>query len=408
MPYLFKRGESFKRASTALNQHYRKVERGEGENLYLVCGEDDFLVRQVTKRLMRALLKQQTDDTMPFTVLEGEGATDTAVADALRSIGFGALFGNVHLVVIRDPAFLQHPPFSGNASNGKCEEVSQFESAVLQVLARGLPHQVVALFSICAPLPDSHPLLQLIVEHGVVIFLNRVRVRELPTFIRLTAKRLGVRIHQVAIDELLERVGDNLWQLNAELEKLANYVGERKEIELDDVRTLVPSLTGDVFQLIDFIAQGDVAHARMLLHALLQRREPLPRILYMLARQYRLLLQARWLLEQRVISSQLLRRRTHEIPDYLHERITDDVRMRLPENARLNLLTQNPYAIRIAVEQAQALPIATIIEALSIIRDADVALKTTGARDEELADWLVIQLCQLTRNSTKSIPKIHA
>lgn len=396
MSWFVKPGMPFKQVSELLNRHYREIEGGGGKKFYLVCGEESFLVHRVARRLALAFTSEETSAER-ITVLEGDEATGAAVLRALLERRFDAMFGKRHVIIARNPVFVETAIANGaTRKKAKPEQLEEL-SRVLTAVQSGLSDYAVLILAIDAPMSETHPAVQAAFEHGIAIFLSKLKQRELSFFIESVCKRLGMRIHHDAIGELLLRVGDDLWQINSELEKLACYVGERREITIEDVREICPSLVGDVFKLAGFLVNGDVGRARSLMASLLSSREPLVRIMYMLARQYRLLLQARWLIDAGVVTKAQLALWSQDLQEHLHSKLTEAIRSRFPKGERLSLLSQHPYAIKVLLEQAASYTMDDIANALMILRDADVALKTSGMREEEIADWLVMRLCRLSR-----------
>ncbi len=397
MSWFVKPGMPFKQVSELLNRHYKEIEGGGGEKFYLVCGEESFLVHRIARRLASAFTSEELSPER-VTVLEGDEATGAAVSKALLGGRFDALFGERHVVIVRNPIFIEASVADGATRRKIRLWQSEELSRVLSVIQSGLPDCTVLILAIDAPMDESHPAVQAAFKCGVAIFLGKLKQRELSFFVESICKRLGVRIQRDAIGELLLRAGDDLWQINSELEKLACYVGERREITVEDVREVSPSLTGDVFKLIGFLMSGDLVGARSLMARLLASREPLVRIIHVLARQYRLLLQARWLIDIGAVTRAQLALLSQDLQEHLHSKLTEVIRSRLPKGERLSLLSQHPYAIKVLLEQASSHTMSHIVNSIMVLRDADVALKTSGMKEEEVADWLVIRLCHLSHS----------
>jgi len=103
--------------------------------------------------------------------------------------------------------------------------------------------------------------------------------------------RHGSQISPSAVDELAAFVGPNLRLLEQEIEKLATFAGGRT-ITAQDVALLVSyAREAHIFALVDALGLGDGPTALRLLHRLLAAGEPPALILYMVARQFRLILQ---------------------------------------------------------------------------------------------------------------------
>jgi DNA polymerase-3 subunit delta len=89
---------------------------------------------------------------------------------------------------------------------------------------------------------------------------------------------LGKRLTPGAVRLLKDRIGDAMRQLASELEKLAIYVGDRKQIDERDVELLVaPLREEEFFELGNALGDGDAARTLKLLEDELARgKHPLP------------------------------------------------------------------------------------------------------------------------------------
>jgi len=106
-----------------------------------------------------------------------------------------------------------------------------------------------------------------------------------------------------AVKMLAGLVGDNLWVLASEIEKLALYASGRR-IEEEDVMTVVSSAReASVFTMVDALIEGRASTAARLLHQLLEEGAAAPYLLVMITRQLRLLLQAKELSLKRTPAS---------------------------------------------------------------------------------------------------------
>ena len=157
------------------------------------------------------------------------------------------------------------------------------------------------IFDESKTLSKSHPLLKeargadLQVQHFTV-----PDARSLPGWIVQRTRTYGGDIDGRAAATLARNIGGNLRLLDQEIQKLLLYVGDQGRITLDDVRVMVPYVqSADViFQLVDAVGQRDGRRAASYLHRLLEVGEHPLGIFGMVVRQFRLLIQIRWLIDQ--------------------------------------------------------------------------------------------------------------
>jgi DNA polymerase-3 subunit delta len=99
-------------------------------------------------------------------------------------------------------------------------------------------------------------------------------------------------INLPALDLLISYVGNNLWQMNQEINKLINFCD--KDISEDDVKlTVQAKVDENIFNLIDALGEKDKALALKLIEEKIDNGVNHQYILTMVTRQYRLLIKAK-------------------------------------------------------------------------------------------------------------------
>jgi len=123
---------------------------------------------------------------------------------------------------------------------------------------------------------------------------------EMPRWIESEAKKQGGRIDPDAAARLSEMVGQDTRIAAQELTKLLTYVNFERPIRLLEVEKVsLVSAQGSVFELVDALGQNDGKKAQRVLHQLLEDEEAFE-LWGMVIRQFRLLLQAREMLDERL------------------------------------------------------------------------------------------------------------
>jgi DNA polymerase-3 subunit delta len=122
---------------------------------------------------------------------------------------------------------------------------------------------------------------------------------EMPRRIEAEAKKQGGQIEPDAVARLAERVGEDTRIAAQEITKLLTYVNFERSVTLADVEKVsIVSAQGNVFELVDALGAGDGKKAQHVLHQLLEDEEAFE-LWGMVIRQFRLLLQAREMLDER-------------------------------------------------------------------------------------------------------------
>ena len=131
-------------------------------------------------------------------------------------------------------------------------------------------------------------------EFCTMVELARVEENDGMRWIIGQAQQEGVKVDQDAARELIDSLGADMLMVSRELEKLILYVGEKKQITLGDVETMViAAKQRSLYDLTDAISAKDKARALAVLDGLLASgdgEEAAIGHLYMLARTFRQML----------------------------------------------------------------------------------------------------------------------
>lgn len=112
------------------------------------------------------------------------------------------------------------------------------------------------------------------------------------------AKGMQGRFDPHGASELAAHVGNDTRLAALEVEKLLTYVDYKRPVDADDVNLLTTSIsTVNIFDMVDAVAQQNSRKAIHLLHGLLEQQEPAG-LFFMIVRQFRLLIQAREVLDE--------------------------------------------------------------------------------------------------------------
>jgi DNA polymerase-3 subunit delta len=161
------------------------------------------------------------------------------------------------------------------------------------------------------------------------------RTWEMPAWIVKEAQALGGEIEERAAGRLAEMVGDNTRQAEQELVKLLTYVASGRPICMADVEAVsVSTAATSLFAMLDALARGNGKEAQALLHRLLEQEDAFS-VWGMIIRQFRLLLQARELLEAHA-SLQEAQHSIHEAPYSVEKAYQQAGRFSLPALERIH------------------------------------------------------------------------
>ena len=235
--------------------------------------------------------------------LEGEEVTIDTIVDIANTL---PVFAEKRLVIVKNAPFLT----SGNKKKGEDEETGEQESPRKQAAYTGISENQEKrliqylgdpLISTClvfwqkGSVNKNRKIYKAIVAgKGQVLAMNALKGRELNKWLILEAKKMGKVLEARAAEFISFNCGNQLRDLHNELEKLVLYSGEEKTITLAMTeKVITKSSEGNIFSLVDNLSQKKGEEALKELGNLLAIGEPPVRIIYMIARQFRLLLLAK-------------------------------------------------------------------------------------------------------------------
>ncbi|RLB11574.1 MAG: DNA polymerase III subunit delta [Deltaproteobacteria bacterium] len=129
-------------------------------------------------------------------------------------------------------------------------------------------------------------------DSGNAIYFKQLNEAETIAWIHKTAKQMGLDISHDACVYLFLTVGNNLYELHSELQKLFSFYGKENKIGVEEIKSIIsPSRDYSIFDLVDNVAFKRLPEALKALNNYLERegKEKALLVLNMLIRQLTLL-----------------------------------------------------------------------------------------------------------------------
>lgn len=326
------------------------LREGEAGPLYFVHGKERYLVDRAVELLRARVLDPRTRD-FNYELFYGKEAGAARIAQAARTL---PMMAKRRLVLVRDADEMK-----GDELGALIPYVSDPAPETCLVFVAEKADQRLKFFSAFK-------------KHGVILKLDPLYERQLPDFVRGEAKARGVTLAPDALTMIVDEIGAELGQLADAVERLAIYVGERKQVTAEDVDKVVATTRQrNVFELANAVGAGDRAHALAVLSSMLGARESGVRIVAMLARHLRQL----W------ITSELL------------ERTRDKFEI-------AGALGIPPFFADDIIRQARNIDAARAKRMHAALFKADKDLKSSRLDDARLLEALILELTRTNANAT--------
>ncbi len=315
----------------------------------LIVGEESLLAEEALERLIAQALIPE-DRALNLDVLEAA----TPVRDLLTRLDTAPFFGPRRVVVVRRLEAMRDAD----------------QEALIAYLERG-DSPSVGIY-VAEELDRRRRLFQTFRRVGVIIECRPLPARDLPPWVAKRITLAGKRGVPGAAESLVALAGGSLRDLLHEVMKVVAYVGDRPQVTVADVETIASRL-GDasIFTLVDAVGGGRAAVALPALHDILGTHEPL-QVLFMIARQFRLILRAHALAPQRLSGPVLADR-----------------------------LSVHPYVARKVSDQARGYRAEQFPMIFEAVEGADRAIKS-GSPARLVLEMLIVRLCDADRPAPAS------
>lgn len=339
---------------------------------YILHGDEEF-ARTSELAGMRAQLAE-ADEAMAglnTTILDGKHLTMGELRHACDTVPF--LYDR-RLVIVHGLLSWLVQRKAGKGAGAQEGEPPASRRAFLAELAGylpNLPDTTRLVFMEEQALKATHPIMKVAEEQhetgkAHIREFRRLMGPELFNWIQKRARGRGGDISWDACREMVELAGDDLRTLGLELDKLLLYAGDRQVSE-DDVRLLTSrTREADVFELVDCVGRRQADRALRQLHQLLDDNEPPLRLLAMLARQVRILIQVSELRDEGMSQSAIAKR-----------------------------LKLHRYVVQKGAAQAFNFTMAQLESAHKLLVQTDWMIKTGEMEDVLALDMLVVDLTRL-------------
>jgi len=288
--------------------------------LYVFYGRDDFSQREELARIKGGLdsdgmLSSNTD------VLDGREVSP----EQLMAICDTMPFLSAHRLVVVEGLLKrfdrpERPRRGARGGRGQSTEALERWRGLADYAQR-MP-DTTTLVLVDEEVSADNPLLKALSSAGQVREFRSLRPGAVLQWILERAQNQSIDISPSAARLLADLVGNNLWVLASELEKLAAYAQGRR-IEGADVRALVSEARQvNIFAMVDAIVERRAAVALRLLRQLTTAGAEGGYLLAMVVRQYRLIIQARELMTAG-LPSQEIGQRLGVASEFVLQRILD-------------------------------------------------------------------------------------
>ncbi len=299
--------------------------------VYLLYGEEAFLKKSYKNQMKEAIAG---DDTMNSHSFEGKGLDLKEIISLADTMPF---FGERRLLVIED---------SGLFKSGGGEMLVPDTTCILFVESE---------------VAKRNRLYKKVKDLGYAAEMTRQNASQLAAWAGKILAKEGKKITGRTMELFLSKTGDDMENIQMELEKVISYTMGKDVVTDQDVEEICTvRVTNKIFDMVSAIVNRKTKAAMDLYEDLLTLKEPPMRILFLIARQFNQILQVKELMGQG-----------------------------MDRGSIASKLKLQPFVVGKVMPQARGFSREQILSYVNLCVDAEEAVKT-GRLNERLAVELLI------------------
>lgn len=246
------------------------IKTGQLKTAYLLYGPEAYLRRQYRDKLKHAMAAP--DDNMNFAAFEGKETDVEAVIELAETLPF---FAEQRVILIENSGFFKN----------SCERLAEYLPKTPSTTHFIFVEDEVDKRSKCY---------KAVQKTGKVVEFATQTEELLTRWILSRLKKEGKNITGSVMQLFLSKTGTDMGNIDRELEKLICYTMGRPVIEAADVEAIATERTQNkIFEMVNAIAEHNQRKALDLYYDLLTLKEPSMRIMYLISRQFQILLNVR-------------------------------------------------------------------------------------------------------------------
>lgn len=247
-----------------------EIKTGQLKQVYLLCGEEAYLRSQYRDKLKKALLGD--GDPMNLHCFEGKGVSPGEVIDLAETMPFLA---ERRVLVLENTELFKHGG----------EQLAEYLAA---------PSQSAYFVFVEQTVDKRSRLYKAVLAKGRVIECGEQNEAVLKRWILEFLKKENKKITERDLNFFLEKTGTSMENIRGELEKLMCYCLGREVVTAQDIDAVcVRQVSSQIFDMVNAVALKRQKQAMELYYDLLTLKEPPMRILYLITRQFNMLLQVK-------------------------------------------------------------------------------------------------------------------
>lgn len=318
------------------------------EKVYLLFGEENYLKKNIINELKKALIPE-TAEIMNLDIFNEKKLESKKISDACETLPF---MNDFRLVIVKDSElFIQ-------GSKDESEKTADY--------IKNIPQTTVLLF-VEEKVDKRSKLYKAVSKSGYCAEFKIPSEKELLSWIKKLAKEKKLIMKDNVILYFIRNVNNSMEAILAEIEKLSGYIqsGEVSEKDIDNICT--KSLEVKIFDMVEAIGNKKTKIALDIYNNMVLMKESPLMILAMIARQFRIILQSKYLSEKGFYKSDIAKK-----------------------------INQREFVVSECLAQSKNFKKKTLLQALEDCLECDINIKTGKVQDKLGVEMIIIKYSDKT------------
>lgn len=313
----------------------KEIKRGSPRPIYILYGTEKYRIQEFVQLLIEHTVEEENRELAIMKMDTAESPIETVVAEA-ETMPF---LVSRKCILVKDQSVF---------ASGKAVKVEHQTERLLAYMDNPMDTSIVVFLVQMDKLDERKKTVKKAKTSGAVLPFLPLSAGELTLWVRKETEKHRCEIGDDAINAVLSSAGTNLQTLSVEIEKCCLFTGTGGTIVVDTVKSLIAKNTEqNVFQLVEDIINRRLDRALNTLDELLKQKEEPIKIMALIVRQLRIMIQVKELTDRSFSQQQAA--------------------------SQLGL---HPYAVKMAYEQARDYDVNMLTQWIAEAAELDFEIKS--------------------------------
>lgn len=252
--------------------------------LYLFYGEEEYLKKYYLEQIEKKLIDDAMRE-MNYTLLDGKVSVNDIISNCCNM----PFFSEKKVVLVKNSGLFKPTKKEAEEKPSKASKSAKKATPTEELMdfLKEIPEHACLVFYE-AEVDKRLKLLDVLKKQGVVVEFELQKPAELVKWVVKFFKSEKKEIMQETAAYFVENSEQTMTEMMNEMKKLLLFCNLKETISLEDIKTICTrSIHGRIFDLMDAIVEKNSSLAIKLLDDMIMMKEPIQKILFMIAKQFR-------------------------------------------------------------------------------------------------------------------------